>query len=93
VEDQEWTKDEKRNLKDKANKFEVLNDGKDGPWPHGNCLHIKIFQPGCKIKSGLKLYIPTWQKKWILKQFHSNNGRAGHFGCNRLHKMVSSINI
>lgn len=89
IQDQNWSKDEKRHFKDKAEKFEVLHDGKDGEWPHGHVLYIKIFQSGCNVKSGLKLYVPPWKKQYILEQFHGDNKIAKHFGHNRLYKMVS----
>jgi hypothetical protein len=40
LKEQQWTKDEKRNFKVKANKFEVLNDGQTDNWPHGNVLYV-----------------------------------------------------
>lgn len=89
----EWNRFQRRRFKAKSANFEVCNDELEGDWPHGvDVLYIReTSREDPHIITGLKLYVPAWQKKNIIGKFHTADGPTGHLGRNKLHHFVRPI--
>jgi hypothetical protein len=64
--DTSLTSDERKVFKKKAARFIVMDDEKQGGWPHGSVLFIKIPQQNAATPATVKLYVPQDKVESIL---------------------------
>ena len=87
---EEWSKSQRRALKEKAEKFHLVDDQHNEAWPKCPRLHLVKLAPNGGVISS-KLFVPKWHHSTVLQELHGHGAIGGHFGRNRLHKLVRSI--
>jgi hypothetical protein len=84
----DWTQKMKRAFKSKVKQFGVVDDGNENQWPDCPRLHLIKRAPNQTVVSS-KLFVPKWHHKKVLDEFHGGGAIGGHYGRNKLYKLVS----
>ena len=84
----DWTPKIKRAFKSKVKMFGVVDDGRKEEWPACPRLHLIKRAPNNTVISS-KLFVPKWFHKQVMDEFHGGGTIGGHYGRNKLHKLVS----
>lgn len=79
----------RRRFEQKANQFELRDDGEEGKWPHGSILYFVRVGDNNIIK-WKKLYVPEWEVANVCVAFHGADKPAGHFGRDRMYTAIKT---